>query len=283
MRSLVLENSSTYIEYYVPFSRSFDCVKYGFSPEEIKEIRNIISNPSSADKLKKDRSVKFTLSKDLALSDLDAQNTNLSDTITEFSISTDNENDPVTKELVDMISPKIEFQLKSSKKADKSTKKEKPAPVQTTRIKDGASASSISVSPRGLELIKKFEGFKATPYICPGGKLTIGYGKVIKEGEYTSITKDQAESLLRSTVSSFERSLQKYVKVPLNQNQYDALVSFIYNVGAGNFSKSTLVKLLNSGDYDGAANEFLKWVKSDGKVLRGLQRRREEEKALFLS
>lgn len=283
MRSLVLENSSTYIEYYVPFSRSFDCVKYGFSPEEIKEIRNIISNPSSADKLKKDRSVKFTLSKDLALSDLDAQNTNLSDTITEFSISTDNENDPVTKELVDMISPKIEFQLKSSKKADKSTKKEKPAPVQTTRIKDGAGASSISVSPRGLELIKKFEGFKSTPYICPGGKLTIGYGKVIKEGEYTSITKDQAESLLRSTVSSFERSLQKYVKVPLNQNQYDALVSFIYNVGAGNFSKSTLVKLLNSGDYDGAANEFLKWVKSDGKVLRGLQRRREEEKALFLS
>lgn len=283
MRSLVLENSSSYIEYYVPFSRSFDCVKYGFSPEEIKEIRTIISNPSSADRLKKERSVKFTLGKDLALSNLDAQNTNLSDSITEFSISIDNENDPVTKELVDMISPKIEFQLKSSKRAGTSTKKEKPVTAQTARIKDNAGTSSISVSPRGLELIKKFEGFRATPYICPGGKLTIGYGKVIKEGEYTSITKDQAESLLRSTVSSFERSLQKYVKVPLNQNQYDALISFIYNVGAGNFSKSTLVKLLNSGDYNGAANEFLKWVKSDGKVLRGLQRRREEEKALFLS
>lgn len=283
MRSLILENSSTYIEYYVPFSRSFDCIKYGFSPEEMKEIRDVISSSSAASKLKKERSVKIIFNRDLLISDLNSQNTNLSNSIDEFSISTSNENDPVTKELVDMITPKMEFQLKAFRNKNKPTQKEPTTAIQAPKNKKDFPRAPITVSPRALELIKKFEGFKATPYICPGGKLTIGYGKVIKEGEYTSITKDQAESLLRSTVSSFEKSLQKYVKVPLTQNQYDALVSFIYNVGAGNFSKSTLLKLLNSGDYAGAADEFLKWVKSDGKVLRGLQRRREEEKALFLS
>jgi lysozyme len=132
-------------------------------------------------------------------------------------------------------------------------------------------------------MIKGFEGFRAYPYTCPGGSLTIGYGTTIKPGEYTSITKEQGEALLRKSISGFERSVKNLVKVPLNQNQYDALVSFTYNVGAGALKRSTLLKKLNSGDYSGAADELLKFTKANGKVLEGLVRRREKERNLFLA
>lgn len=279
MRTLLLENTSKSIIYYIPFIRSYDVVKAGFSPEEIQEIRSIISNPKESEDLKQDRSVKITFDRDSLLGGLSTGNSNLSSSIDEIEILTDNENDPVTKEIVDIIYPKINSQININKKilrGDVPNTGASPLSVPTD-------IKNMAVSANGLDLIKKFEGFRDTPYICPGGMLTIGYGNVIKEGEYTKITKDQAEALLRSTVSSFERTIQKQVKVPLTQNQYDALISFAYNVGSGAFSDSTLLKLLNNKNYNAAAEEFLKWTKSNGKILRGLQRRREEEKELFLS
>ena len=96
------------------------------------------------------------------------------------------------------------------------------------------------------------------------------------------ITKAQALDYLKQDLSVFEKAVTNYVKVPLNQNQFDALVSFSFNCGDGALKTSTLLQKLNSSDYNGAANEFLKWNKSNGKVLNGLVKRREEEKELFL-
>ena len=273
MRSLLLENSSSQVTYYIPFVRSYDAIKNGFSPEEILEIQTVIPDPSSLKELEDQRSVKLVFDKERLLGSLGSRNTNLATAIEQIEISTENENDPVTKEIADIIHQKLDLELK-------------PVSRDSSLLSGGETKMPIdamSISTRGLELIKKFEGFRATPYICPGGKLSIGYGNTIKEGEYTKISKEQAESLLRSTVSSFEKAIKKAVKVPLTQNQYDSLVSLAYNIGSGAFSKSTLVNILNTGDYRGAANEFNSWVKSNGKILSGLQRRREEEKSLFLS
>ena len=95
------------------------------------------------------------------------------------------------------------------------------------------------------------------------------------------ITEGGAEALLRHDLEWVESTINKNVKVPLNQNQYDALASFIYNVGAGAFRKSTLLRLLNQGDYTGAAGQFQRWNKAGGKVLRGLTRRRQAEAEKF--
>ena len=96
------------------------------------------------------------------------------------------------------------------------------------------------------------------------------------------ITKAQALNYLKQDLSIYEKAVTNYVKVPINQKQFDALVSFSYNCGTGALKTSTLLQKLNSNDYNGAANEFLKWNKSNGKVLNGLVKRREEEKQLFL-
>ena len=96
------------------------------------------------------------------------------------------------------------------------------------------------------------------------------------------ITEEQAEALLRKDIAWVEDAINTKVVVHLNQNQYDALASLIYNIGAGAFSKSTLLKMLNAGDYKGAAEQFLRWNRQKGKVLNGLTRRRQEERELFL-
>ena len=140
----------------------------------------------------------------------------------------------------------------------------------------------MKTSNVGIELIKKYEGCVLKAYKCPSGVWTIGYGHTngVKSG--MQITKAQALDYLKQDLSVFEKAVTNYVKVPLNQNQFDALVSFSFNCGSGALKTSTLVKKLNSCDYNGAANEFLKWNKSNGKVLNGLAKRREEEKELFL-
>lgn len=147
----------------------------------------------------------------------------------------------------------------------------------------GGSGTS-DINQRGLELIKKFEGLSLRAYRDPVGIWTIGYGHTGPEvGRGDVITRTEAERLLRSDLDRFESSVQRLVKVPLNSNQFSALVSFTYNVGAGNLGKSTLLKLLNRRNYQGAADQFPKWVYGGGKVLSGLVRRRREERALFLS
>ena len=140
----------------------------------------------------------------------------------------------------------------------------------------------MKISDNGLNLIKKFEGCRLKSYKCPAGVLTIGYGHTgadVKENMI--ITKEQAENLFNLDILVHSNNVSKLVRVNLTQNQFDALVSFEYNVGYGNFSKSTLLRKLNARDYIGASNEFGKWVFANKKKLQGLVKRRQAEKELF--
>jgi len=139
----------------------------------------------------------------------------------------------------------------------------------------------MHTSQKGLDLIKSFEGLRLSAYKDVVGVVTIGYGTTsgVKMGD--TITKERAEQLLREDVERFEQQVLRLVRVPLSQGQHDALVSFVYNLGAGNLSNSTLLRLLNAGDYAGAAAQFDRWNKAGGKVLSGLVRRRAAERALF--
>lgn len=146
----------------------------------------------------------------------------------------------------------------------------------------------MQTSDKGIALIKEFEGCKLTAYQDSVGVWTIGYGwtqpvdgKPIRVG--MTIKQETAERLLKTGLVSYESDVSRLVKVSLTQGQLDALVSFTYNLGARSLSTSTLLRKLNAGDYAGAADEFLRWNKAGGKVLNGLTRRREAERALFLS
>ena len=142
----------------------------------------------------------------------------------------------------------------------------------------------------GLELIKKYEGFMAKPYLCPAGVPTIGYGATYYPGgkrvtmNDDPITKERAEDLLRDMLTSYEDGVNRYAQYQLSQNQFDALVSFAYNLGVGALQKSTLLKKINIDPCDESiSNEFKKWVRAGGRVLKGLQKRRAEEAELYFS
>ena len=146
----------------------------------------------------------------------------------------------------------------------------------------------MQTSDKGIALIKQFEGCKLTAYQDSVGVWTIGYGwtqpvdgKPIRAG--MTIKQETAERLLKTGLVSYESDVSRLVKVGLTQGQFDALVSFTYNLGARSLSTSTLLRKLNAGDCVGAADEFMRWTKAGGKVLNGLTRRREAERALFLS
>ena len=139
----------------------------------------------------------------------------------------------------------------------------------------------MRTSENGLALIRQAEGLRLRAYKCPAGVWTIGFGTTagVKEGQV--ITKERAEELLRDDVKRFEDQVLRLVKVPLTQGQLDALVSFTYNLGAANLGNSTLLRLLNAGDYRGAAAQFDRWTKAGDKELPGLVKRRAAERALF--
>lgn len=140
----------------------------------------------------------------------------------------------------------------------------------------------MKTSSTGRALIRQFEGDKLTAYICPAGVLTIGVGHTgsdVKRG--MTITQAQSDALLVADLAKFEKAVAAAVKVPLTQNQFDALVSFAFNVGVGALRDSTLLRLLNAGDYKGAAAQFGRWNKGGGSVLPGLVKRRADEAALF--
>jgi lysozyme len=147
------------------------------------------------------------------------------------------------------------------------------------------------ISKQGLDLIKLFESLKLKAYRCPAGVWTVGYGHTLGVYPGMTITPELAEKFLVDDVWNFEREVESLVKVPITQSQFDALVSFAFNIGsdidedtiAEGLGDSTLLRKLNSGDILGAANEFPKWNKSKGKVLNGLTRRRAAERDLFLS
>ncbi|MDE1492913.1 lysozyme [Xenorhabdus bovienii] len=144
----------------------------------------------------------------------------------------------------------------------------------------------MKISNKGLEFIQQWEGLKLKAYPDPatgGIPWTIGYGhtKDVKPGQV--ITEQQAEAFLHDDLQPIYITLETAVKVPLTQGQFDALCSFIFNCGAGNFVRSTLFKKLKTGDYAGAASEFPRWNKAAGKVMNGLTRRRASEQQMFLS
>lgn len=142
-----------------------------------------------------------------------------------------------------------------------------------------------STGAAGLTLIKSFEGLSLEKYRDAVGKWTIGYGHLILPHENfpQALTQVEAEDLLRADLGVTERGIHRLVTVDLNQNQFDALVAFAFNVGLGNLQNSTLLRLLNQGQYQEAADQLLRWNKAGGKILAGLTRRREAERALFMT
>ena len=141
----------------------------------------------------------------------------------------------------------------------------------------------MKTSPKGIALIKEFEGLRLKAYQCPGGVWTIGYGHTAGVKPGMLISKAQAEEYLKADLIAFERYLNG-LGLALNQNQFDALISFIYNVGTGNFSNSTLLRKVRANPQDNSImDEFLRWVYSKGRVLPGLQRRRLAEMKLYFS
>lgn len=146
----------------------------------------------------------------------------------------------------------------------------------------------MKTSQKGIDLIKSFEGLKHKPYLCPAGVPTIGYGTTVyPSGKHVTlndraITEAEAESLLRSDLEKFERSVEHLVTTAISQNQFDALVSFAYNLGANSLAQSTLLKKVNKMPFDPSIQaEFLKWCNANGKPLAGLKRRRQAESDLY--
>lgn len=149
--------------------------------------------------------------------------------------------------------------------------------------------NDFRIAAPGLKIIENSEGLALKAYLCPANVWTIGYGhtKGVKQGDTCTI--EQARAWLMEDCVEAEKAVHRLVKVPLNQNQFDALVSFCFNVGADEdadtiaegLGDSTLLRKLNSGDYVGCAGEFPKWVNAKGRVLPGLVTRRKAEQTLF--
>ena len=141
----------------------------------------------------------------------------------------------------------------------------------------------MKASSKALELIKQFEGLRLKAYLCPGGVWTIGYGHTTGVKSGMVITEDQAEDFLLSDIAVFEKAVNDQ-NLALTQNMFDALVSFTFNVGVGNFKRSTLLFKIKVNPWDNSImDEFLRWVYSKGRVLPGLQRRRLAEMKLYFS
>jgi lysozyme len=142
----------------------------------------------------------------------------------------------------------------------------------------------MKISEQGLKLIKCYEGLKLKAYRCPAGKKTIGYGHVILPTEgLTHITQEKADELFLGDVKWAEDCVNKSVKTPLSQNEFDALVSFVFNLGSGAFVGSTLLKYLNLSRLTEAGAQFDRWTRAKGKVLPGLVKRRASERKLFVT
>ena len=142
------------------------------------------------------------------------------------------------------------------------------------------------VNKAGYNLIRESESLRLKAYLCSAGVWTIGWGATfgldgfpVSPGD--EITQDEARQLFARDVNFFAKGVRKLVKVPLNDNQFSALVSLAFNIGMGRFRASTMLRKLNRGDYAGAEGEFWKWRRANGRILRGLVVRREKERILF--
>ena len=144
------------------------------------------------------------------------------------------------------------------------------------------------MTDEGLDLIKLYEGYSSSPYLCPANHWTIGYGAIwgmddkrVTE-DHPDINEDQADYLLRRDVKKSEMAVLRHIRVPLEDGQFNALCSFVFNLGSGALQSSTLRRKINRGDYIGAADEFPRWVYAGGRRLKGLVRRREHERSMFM-
>lgn len=145
----------------------------------------------------------------------------------------------------------------------------------------------MQISFQGLNSLKQLEGFRKEAYKDTGGVWTIGYGTIKWMGKPViqgmTITEQEAELALQADLAWAQTAVNQLVRVPLKQNMFDALVSFVYNIGENAFSKSTLLRKLNNKDYVGAGKEFLRWVFDNGKEVKGLVSRRLVEQGMFNS
>ena len=147
----------------------------------------------------------------------------------------------------------------------------------------------MQISNKGIQLIKHYEGVRNKPYRDCVGLWTVGVGHLIGDGKSLPeswnklFTTEEVDALLKQDLVRFERGVQKLLPVPLTQNQFDALISFSFNLGLGVLQRSTLRQNILRKDFKGAAEEFLKYVRAGGKIVKGLVTRRNDEKALFES
>ncbi len=158
----------------------------------------------------------------------------------------------------------------------------------------------MRVSDKVIHMIKHHEGVRTKPYQCPALLWTVGVGHVIDpmhgrlkleerrnlpipDGWNRTLSMEEVDDILKKDLARFEQGVARLCPGPLTQGQFDALVSFSFNVGLGNLQKSTIRMKVNRGDFEGAAESFLDWTKAGGKVLKGLVNRRNDERALFLS
>ncbi len=141
------------------------------------------------------------------------------------------------------------------------------------------------ITQEGLDLIKRFEGFSPTIYICPAGYPTIGYGHLVREDErdrfVEGIDEQEAEDLLQRDVRWAERGVLRLIDVSLTDGQFDALVSFTFNLGTGALQRSTLRRKVNREEHDLVPRELMRWVRAGGKILKGLVYRRKAESILY--
>ena len=158
----------------------------------------------------------------------------------------------------------------------------------------------MNVSEKAIKVITHHEGLRFKPYRCPAKLWTIGVGHVLypdqgkmplaerdsyqlRAEDNRTFTQEEVNGILRADLARFERGVSQYITVPLSQGMFDGLVSFAFNVGLGTLQRSTLRAKLNRGDKEGAAEELLKYCMAGGKILKGLQNRRIDERAMFLS
>ena len=145
------------------------------------------------------------------------------------------------------------------------------------------------INEHGIKIVKSFEGLSLLPYLCPANVWTVGYGATISRTggpidlDMEPISEADAEALLLRDLEASEGWVHRLIKTLLSENQFSALASFTFNVGAGALQRSTLRMKLNRGEYQGAADEFPKWRMAGGRILAGLVRRRAVERALFLA
>jgi lysozyme len=139
----------------------------------------------------------------------------------------------------------------------------------------------MNIGTKGLDLIKFFEGLELNAYQCAAGVWTIGYGHTKDVQQGMTISEATANEMLAEELNEYESYINGLVTVELNQDQFDAMVSWVYNLGVGNLKASTLLKVLNAGDYDGVPAQMMRWNKAGGKVLEGLTKRRQAEADLF--